>query len=616
MCGIALIADVAATLPREGAVAAMTGALRHRGPDGSGIKVLPGCTLGHTRLAIIDLAGGAQPMGEESGRYWITFNGEIFNYRELRRELEAEGFVFRTGSDTEVILQCYRRHGASTPSRLNGQFAFAIWDSQERTLFAARDRLGEKPLYFAVLDDGALVAASEIRALVASALCKPKLSQAALEDYLCLGYVPPDRTIYDNVHVLPPGHSLQFNAGKLTQQRYWEPPPSSPGKLSWQDTIAEARHLLGQAVKRQMVADVPVGAFLSGGLDSSTIVAFMAEAAPGRVKTFSVGFGALINELPYAKAVAQRYDTEHHEIQMDMNVPEMLQRMVEVYDEPLADSANIPTYLIAGFARQHVKVALGGEGGDELFGGYWWHQSLMDEEKAPSSTSGMMGARAALWCSRLARRAGLSQDFESRAARRYIGSLARREVPDAWDRCVRRHLAPPPGEFGCTEATADRLASMFRPGSMRQGFDRVTNFDLSVYLAGDILPKADRASMAQGLEVRSPFLDADLLNFMLALPWRLRLEGGQGSKPLLRAAAEDLWPESVKTRSKQGFGAPVASWVMEPGVVDLARGAVSVASPLEHCLPGVSKVYEHSTAQQKWTLVCLGLWMRHHSETL
>jgi len=579
----------------------------------------PGCTLGHTRLAIIDLVGGAQPMSDGTGRYCITFNGEIYNFRELRKELEAEGAVFRTHSDTEVILQAYLKHEAAVPSKLNGQFAFAIWDTQERRLFAARDRLGEKPFYYARLPDGGLLAASEIRALEASGLVKPRLSLPSLEDYLCLGYVPPDRTIYENIHVLPPGHSLSFHDGTLTLSRYWEPPPSNTGRMSWTDAIAETRFLMGQAVRRQMVADVPVGAFLSGGLDSSTIVALMAQAAPGKVKTFSVGFGSLINELPYAKAVADRYDTDHHEIQMDMDVAEMMQRMVEVYDEPLADSANIPTYLIAGFARQHVKVALAGEGGDELFGGYWWHHQLMEEEKSPSSALGMARARVSLWSARLARRAGFSREWESQAGARYMGSLARRSMPDPWDRCIRRHLSPPTGfaeGVVSLDAAANRIARTGRPGRPRVSFDRVTDFDLSIYLAGDILPKADRASMAQGLEVRSPFLDKDLLNFMLSLPWQMRLQGGTGTKPLLRAAVGDLWPESVKTHQKQGFGAPVAAWIKKPSVMAIASNSVRAGGALDHCLPGVSRVYERSGAQQQWTLACLGLWLERHSAAL
>jgi asparagine synthase (glutamine-hydrolysing) len=619
MCGIALIAGASAAENTSALMLAMVAALHHRGPDGSGIKSFLGCTLGHTRLAIIDLAGGAQPMGEKTGRYWITFNGEIYNFRELRQELQAAGAVFHSNSDTEVILQCYIHYGASTPSKLNGQFAFAIWDTLERRLFAARDRLGEKPFYYAVIGDGTLLAASEIRALEASHLIQPKLSQSGMADYLSLGYVPPDRTIYENIQVLRPGHSLQYAAGKVTIQRYWEPPPSSSSRLSWADAVAETRFLLGQAVKRQMVADVPVGAFLSGGLDSSTIVALMAEAASGRIKTFSVGFGSLINELPYAKAVAERYQTDHHEIQMDIDVAEMLQRMAEVYDEPLADSANIPTYLVAGFARRHVKVALAGEGGDELFGGYWWHQQLMEEENAPTSDGALWIRRLLLLSSRLANRAGFASAWETQSARRYMASLAARKAPDPWDRCAPRHLAPPAFDNGtpCVAVqTASRLSQAFRPGKGRTGFDRVTNFDLSVYMAGDILPKADRASMAQGLEVRSPFLDADLLNFMLALPWRLRLEGGEGSKPLLRAACGQLWPDSVKTRQKQGFGAPIDSWVREPAVEALASRTLAAASPLNYILPGVTTAYQASNAQQKWTLICLGLWMERHAGAL
>ncbi|HLF22837.1 MAG TPA: asparagine synthase (glutamine-hydrolyzing), partial [Burkholderiales bacterium] len=348
----------------------MVGALRHRGPDARGVMRLPGCQLGHTRLSIIDLASGAQPMRDESGRYAITFNGEIYNYREMRDELAALGHRFNTQSDTEVIMRAFAEWGESCLRRFRGMYAFAIWDDREQQLFAARDRFGEKPLYYARMPDGTLLLASEIRSLLASGLLVPRLSLEAVDAFLAFGYVPPDRTVYQNVQTLPPGHCLHWKGGELTVKRYWYP-QFNPQPISLDDAAERMRELLAQAVRRQMVADVPVGAFLSGGHDSSTVVALMQQHTKVPVKTFSVGFGSYINELPYARSVAAMYGTEHHEI--DLGAPAvgpMLERMAAVYDEPFRDPSHIPTYLISEYARKYVKVVLTGDGADELFGGY------------------------------------------------------------------------------------------------------------------------------------------------------------------------------------------------------------------------------------------------------
>jgi asparagine synthase (glutamine-hydrolysing) len=323
-------------------------------------------------LSIIDLESGAQPMKDESGRYSITFNGEIYNYQDIRTELVKLGHRFNTHSDTEVIMRAFAEWGTECLHRFRGMYAFAVWDEREQRLFAARDLFGEKPLYYAVTDQGSLLMASEIKALLASGLLEPKLDLQAVDAFLAFGYVPPDRTIYKNVHTLPPGHHLEWDGSRVSVARYWQP-RFDPHAISLDVAAERMRELLHQAVRRQMVADVPVGAFLSGGHDSSTIVALMQQETRQPVKTFSVGFGEYINELPYARAVAP-LPHRHHEI--DLGAPpvtELLERMVGVYDEPFRDPSHIPTYLISQYARRSVKVVLTGDGADELFGGYAWY---------------------------------------------------------------------------------------------------------------------------------------------------------------------------------------------------------------------------------------------------
>jgi asparagine synthase (glutamine-hydrolysing) len=383
MCGIAAI--VSPEVNRAALLPAMVDALEHRGPDERGVASAPGCVMGHARLSIIDLSSGAQPMTDIAERYWIVYNGELYNFLELRAELERQGRAFRTHSDTEVIIAAYDEWGRSCLHKFRGMFAFALWDTRERTLFAARDLFGEKPLYYARKSDGTLVIASEIGAVLASELIDRALDLVSVDAFLTYGYLPPDRTIYRDVATLPPAHRLEWRDGNVTIESYWRPRLGTL-RIGMDDAAEELRDLIGQAVKRQMIADVPVGAFLSGGLDSSTIVALMQEHSAIPVKTFSVGFGSLINELPYARAVAERYHTEHHELYLEsIDVAESIERMSSVYDEPFADSSNIPTYLISEFARRHVKVVLSGDGGDELFGGYPWHLLLAQAEHVTRS---------------------------------------------------------------------------------------------------------------------------------------------------------------------------------------------------------------------------------------
>ncbi|MCO8120564.1 asparagine synthase (glutamine-hydrolyzing) [Stieleria sp. TO1_6] len=585
--------------------------LHHRGPDSFGSESAAGCQLAHRRLEIIDPSGGAQPMWDDTKRYCLTFNGEIYNFRELRQELQSRGVRLHTHSDTEALLLAYREYGDAVVDKLNGQFAFAIWDDQQKTLFAARDRLGEKPLYWAETPTGELLIASELKAILASGLINPQIDRGAVDGYLSLLYVPPSCTIYENVHSLAPGHALQWRSGRMKQWQYWRPALSTC-QIDRPDAVREIRRLVEQAVQRQMVADTRVGAFLSGGLDSATIVGLMAQHTSSPVMTFSAGFDDLINELPYARSVAEMYGTEHNEINVDIPVAEMLQQMAAVYDEPFADSSNLPTYLISQFASQKVKVVLTGDAGDELFGGYDWYKPLLIQD----SLSGNLGSQTFY---RLAAKMPLF-GWRKQASRRFKHLRAKQRFPDVWD----RHL-----DFvSATSAThrqqlwqstmpsmnEQSMRESFFPAESVSGIDRATEFDVRCYLPGDILVKVDRAAMAHGLETRSPFLDVDLVEFMLSLPVHLRF-GGPGLKSLLREACGDLWPPSIRNRNKQGFGAPIAAWLQRPDVQSLLDQVLNESGLLCELLPGAVQFRNRERRQPHvvWSLLCLGLWLDRHA---
>ena len=623
MCGIAAIINPAGA-PRNGVIDRMARRLDHRGPDAVRSIHLGGCDLGHTRLSIIDLAGGSQPMPDDTERFWVVFNGEIFNYRELRQELQDLGWKFRTQSDTEVLLRAYQQWGEESPKHLNGQFAFVIWDTVERKAMAARDRMGEKPLYWAQTPGGDIIFASEIKSLLVSGLVEPRIDPVAIDAYLALSYVPPDRTVYQNIHTLEPSGALVWQNGQMRRWRYWEPRYSNNLVIDEREAVEEIRRLVAQAVRRQMVADVPVGAFLSGGLDSSTVVALMTEHTSQPVTTFSVGFGDLVNELPYARAVAQTYRTNHHELQMNIALDEMLQRMSEVYDEPFADSSDIPTYLMCSFATRTVKVALAGDGGDEVFGGYTWYVHLL--HNAPDGPESSLAARrlkALAW--RALAKAGFAVTAQRDAANRACSEWVLK-YPDLWDRhlawatLVRRDRSALWG--GRAPDGPQVIRRSFHPSSAIRGMDRATDFDVRCYLPGDILVKVDRAAMAHSLEVRAPFLDVDLVQFVLGLPWQMRFKGGE-LKPLLKEACGALWPRQLAGRGKQGFGGPIANWVRRPEVAHLIQRVSAPGSPLLALLPGAADAFQQTDveltweeAQFRWSILCLGLWLEKHSDCM
>jgi asparagine synthase (glutamine-hydrolysing) len=598
MCGISAIAGV----HKSGAIEAMVNAIAHRGPDEVSSQAVDGCALGHARLSIIDLSTGNQPMTDGSGRWWIAFNGEIYNFPEVREELARLGWQFRTHSDTEVVLLGYQQWGAAVLDKLRGMFALAIWDQQERTLFAARDLFGEKPLYFAQAGEG-IVLASEMKAIIASGLVEAVADPESIDAFLTLGYVPPDRTIYRDVQTLPPAHYLVWKSGSVRVTRWWTP-QLAPRAMSLGDAAEQVRALLRQAVKRQMIADVPVGAFLSGGLDSSTIVALMQEQSAAPVKTFSVGFGSLINELPFARAVAERYGTEHHEIDAgEPDVATLVERMVRVYDEPFADTSHIPTFLVSQFAQRYVKVVLSGDGGDELFGGYWWYGPLMQSQDVPFALAQWLVLRTAS--------VALRHRNRRLVARSHAAGLAAR-WDDVWTRDVmsqtvfrardRRRM------WGDRRVASFEPGGYFHPPAETTGLNRAFYFDLTSFLPGDILVKVDRAAMAHGLETRAPFLDRDLVEFALTIPPELKVRGGE-SKVVLREACKQFWPESLWNRPKQGFGSPIGRWLTLPSMQPLLDRVFARGSRLRTLLPGIPDDARRGLDYRTWTLLTLGLWL-------
>jgi asparagine synthase (glutamine-hydrolysing) len=602
MCGIAGIVSHRVR-EFETNLVRMVRCLKHRGPDDDGVKIFDECGLGHTRLSIVDLSGGHQPMLSADGQTAITFNGEIYGYKHLRATLQD--YPFRTSGDTEVILGLYERYERDLLRHLPGMFAFAVWSNRKRELFCARDRFGEKPFFYAIGKEGQFVFASEIKAIIASNLVEPVLNRTAVRHYLRQGYSDPAQTIYQQIHTLPPGHQLIYSDGCISVERYWELPLTSEA-ISLQAAAEQFRHLFEQAVSRQLVADVPVGAFLSGGLDSSSIVAVAAQRHP-RCKTFSFGFGASINELPFAREIAQRYGTEHIELtDSNENIASHLEEMQEIYDEPFGDSSNIPTFLLSKLARQYITVALAGEGSDELTCGYnFWYRPLFNLDRAnglPDFTATLIRA-ASTACKIFGRKLprSLSELWE--------GFFLKWQFGNALDAHHARNATFSEDELDLFGLADCRDLQQNR--SRDRDLDAVLRDDLQHYLAGDILTKTDRASMASGLEIRCPFLDVDFASFCISLPIQLKIDS-KTEKLVLRRAFESAWTPSIRSRGKQGFGAPVGDWLKRSELQKLKSDLLNWrGSEIYQHLPASSiEPYIGKDNYQTWLLLVLALWLQ------
>lgn len=566
MCGIAgAVQFIGHGTPDLERVTRMTARLAHRGPDAHGYWCSSDqrASLGHRRLSVIDVAAGTQPMTDESGRFALTFNGEIYNYVELREQLVAEGVRFNTASDTEVLLRLLMRDWDLALERLTGMFAFAVWDSERKQLLLARDRIGEKPLYFTVAG-GSLYFASTFDALYATASDKPRLDLAGLDDFLTLGYVPAPRTISAGISKLPAGTLLLAGQNGTEQRRYWkidgEPGPFTGTYGQAVDTLDE---MLRKAVRIRLRSDVPLGVFLSGGVDSSLVAAMAAREAAPQILTFSMGFSeARYDETRAAAAVAAHIGSEHRAFQTRFDILDLLPDIVRHYGEPFGDSSSLPVWMLAQHTRRHVTVAVGGDGGDEGFGGYNWYRTaarLRRFRRFVPRTAGVMGVDAAgrvrHRSQRLARihrgltlvMAGDAERFAAlrsfigpaEAATLYTGDLAEQRLDE------RRR-------------SGDRLASIFG-SSNGSHLHRMRVVDIETYLADCLLPKVDVATMAHGLEARAPLLDPDVLRFALSLPdeW---LVNGDGGKRILKDVLFRYVPPQLFDRPKQGFSVPLDEW--------------------------------------------------------
>ena len=586
MCGIAGIFHLETAKPVDPArVQGMIDAMPHRGPDGTGVWTAPGVGLGHCRLSIIDLAGGAQPMANADASLIVSYNGEIYNFAEVRAELQAHGHQFRTHGDTEVILHAYRQWGEACIERFNGMFAFALYEAATQSLWLVRDRLGVKPLHYAQVSDGSVIFGSELKALLAHPLLRRAPDLSAVEDYIALGYVPDDACIVAGVKKLGAGEHLRLVRGKglVAPKRWWDVTFADRSTAKPATLAEELVALMSDAVKLRMVADVPLGAFLSGGVDSSAVVAMMAEQSSRAVKTCTIGFDVeSLDERAHADHVARRFATDHRTRIVSPDDYGLLDRIVGHFDEPFADASALPTYRVCELAREEVTVALSGDGADEAFAGYRRHlfqhrgegmRGLLPQSvRAPLFGALGRAYPKADWAPRFLRAKSTFQELAMSGGEAYARAIGfttpelRAKLYGAeFARAVSGHRAE------------DRIVAAMDAAPARDGLDRAQYADLKIWLPGDILTKTDRMSMAVSLEAREPLLDYRLVEFAARLPVSLRIHGNTG-KYLMKRAMEPHLPHNILYRSKMGFVTPIAQWFR--GALADEAAAVADASML------------------------------------
>jgi len=611
VCGISGIATARGAVDRD-RLAAMSATLAHRGPDADGLFVQEGIGLASRRLAIIDLAGGDQPIANEDGDVVVVQNGELYNHVDLRRSLERAGHRFRTRSDTEVLVHAYEEWGHGFAGRLRGMFAVALWDARERRLTLARDRFGIKPLYYRDVG-GELAFASEL-----DALPRGELDPDAIEAFLAFNAIPAPLSIYREIRKLPPGHLLTWQAGVVKLERFARPGPLPPRHDADEaELLEECRARLRDSVRAHLVADVPVGVLLSGGVDSGALAALAAEESTGPVRTFSIGFEeASFDELAGARSVAERYGTQHRELVLRPDAALLLPALAAAFDEPFGDSSALPTYLVSKLAAEDVKVALSGEGGDELFGGYYTY--VADQLAA------RLGG--------LARTAGpLVERLPTSTARASFDLKAKRFVRSAHLPPLERHhgwkeILAPAVRAELTGRTSgfdpvDLLRARYAETEGHEQLTRLQDVDFGTYLVDDLLVKTDRASMAWSLEARVPFLDTVVSNFAFSLPVRHKVRGLE-KKRLLRRALEPLLPHAVVHGRKRGFSIPAAAW-LRGELAPFARETLSAATLDRQGIlrpeAAARLLDEHvagrqDNSRQLWGLLALTLWFEQHVE--
>lgn len=572
MCGIAGIFNTRSKSEIDSnLLERMRDALVHRGPDGAGSFVDPGVGLGHRRLSIIDVSAGQQPLFNEDHSVVVVYNGEIYNFNDLAKKLEAKGHVFRTRCDTEVIVHAWEEWGERCVDRFRGMFAFALWDKNQETLFLARDRIGIKPLHYAFLPNGEFIFASEIKSLLLHPEVSRTLDPCAIEDYLAYGYIPDPKSIFSQISKLPPGYSLvvKRGVGAIKPQQYWDLSFDGGSSLSEGAVAEELVAQLKEAVDIRLVSEVPLGAFLSGGVDSSAVVSMMASLTDDPVKTCSISFGdKKFNEAPYAEQVAKRYGTDHFESNVESQDFDLLDTLSGIYDEPYADSSALPTYRLCELARSRVTVALSGDGGDENFGGYEWYPFHLRKDRIrrsiPSALRSSIFAPLGKlypkldWAPRVFRAKTTFETLAMSASE----SLARSLMTTTED--VRRKLYS--SQFK-RELQGYSAAEVFREHAKKAPTDDPLSFaqylDFKIYLPADILTKVDRASMANSLEVRVPILDHKFVEWAAGIPSNLKLRNGKG-KYIFKKAMEPYLSSDILYRKKMGFSIPLADWLRGP----------------------------------------------------
>lgn len=619
MCAIAGIID---NQSEEQRTEVICRAQKHRGPDSRGLWSDGICTLGHQRLAIIDLSeAGKQPLSNEDGTVWITFNGEIYNFQSLRRELESLGHCFRTQTDTEVLVHAYEQWGTDCVKRLRGMFAFGLWDQRQQRLMLARDRVGKKPLFY-TQDGQRFLFASELQGLLADQQIPREINPEAIDAYLTYGYIPAPHTAYRGVFKLPPAHrlTLDWNNGNpaIHTERYWSLAYTPKLNLNEDEAGEALREKLTEAVRLRMISDVPLGAFLSGGIDSSIVVGLMAQLSSTRVKTFSIGFDdEAYDETAHARRIAEKWNTEHHEFTVKPNAVDILPKLVRHFGEPYADSSAVPAYYVSQLTRQHVTVALNGDGGDESFAGYERYLGSQLAERLNAIPGAINSART---LSRFIPES-LPQKSRLRSAKRFL-SVATAPLAERYMRWIGYFdVAAKPQLYSkdfleqLNGARDGWIEGLFREVGEFDPVDAAMAVDVQSYLPYDLLVKVDITSMANSLEARSPFLDHEVMEFAARLPVNLKLRGGQ-MKYLLKRTFKDLLPSENVNRRKMGFGVPLGVWLrgeLREMATDtlLSNRALQRGYFQPKALKQILKEHLNATAEHSfklWSLLMLELW--------
>lgn len=578
MCGIIAIKKDGGLSPEI--ANKMLSTLSKRGPDDRGILHAGDTTLGQTRLAIVDIKGGRQPMRDNSLPLSIVFNGEIYGYKELKKTLEAKGHRFSTESDTEVILKSYTEYGRDCVRHLDGMFAFVILDERTNELFMARDRFGKKPLYYAWVGD-IFLSASEIKAIFESGLMRGDIDKDALADYLRLGYIPPHKTVYKNIFTLPPAHASTVKDGKINIFRYWNLEKTKL-KISPEEAKSEIKRLFDEAVQKRMVADVEIGTLLSGGVDSTLVTHYAQKYSKSPIKTFSVYYDSGKSEQKFVERASQKIGTRHFSLQIGSELANELEKIIAYMDEPHADSSNFPQSMISALASSKVKVAMTGDGADELFMGYGWYQKHWNTPRW----------RPKRW---------FGNPFS--AYKKTVEIFNEQEIHDLLGTRTKEDI------FEKTVA------------DIKNPIEKINSFDLNFYLPGQLLYKIDRTSMMNSLEVRSPFLDTHLAEFVYNLPPELKISKTE-NKIILKEILAEIFPKEFVYRRKQGFGAPIASWLKENKMLMMTDSLLS-DNPSFHSFISKEKALEirdrfergeRGAEQKLWALLCLALWLKKHEE--